>query len=503
MLRRASTASVTLVAKRLFPLGKKYDVEPWGLKWRSNTFFIIFTIGMGMFSDLFLYSLIVPVIPFLLQDRIGSSPDQLQSLTSTLLSTYALASMISSPIAGLLADKVAETRQGPFLVSLSALMMATVLLAVGQSYPVLVIARLLQGAASGCVWTLGLAMSLETVGPKNMGKVVGSIFSFLTAGTLFAPTLGGLLYEKTGYQGVFGVAVGVLVIDLALRILVVEKKVAKRFRDAGASSPESSSDADSTTADDDEETELIPKSPSIDYDIPTPESKIIKAVPILACLKSMSLIMACILGFAQAFFIATFDATVPIMAKDWYDFSPLRAGLLFLPLGVADLVFGPPAGWAVDRYGTKPAAVIGFGLLGAAYCLLRIPQPGGPEQIAVYSVLLSLCGIGLSIAGTPSIVEAGDIMEKYHKANPELFGEDGPYAQLYGMTSTMFSLGLTLGPIAAGSLKDSVGYANMNTVMGGFSFFIMLLSGYYIGRPVPWLTRLWKRREADHVEESE
>lgn len=44
------------------------------------------------------------------------------------------------------------------------LVCATVLLAVGQSVAVLAIARFLQGASGGVVWTIGLAIIIEAVG---------------------------------------------------------------------------------------------------------------------------------------------------------------------------------------------------------------------------------------------------------------------------------------------------------------------------------------------------
>lgn len=114
---------------------------------------------MGAFTDLFLYGLIVPVLPFMLKDRIGLPDDQIQSTTSNLLAVFAAASCIASPIAGILADKFSSTRQVPFLLGLILLLFATTLLALGQSVAILAVARLLQGASGGIVWTIGLAIS--------------------------------------------------------------------------------------------------------------------------------------------------------------------------------------------------------------------------------------------------------------------------------------------------------------------------------------------------------
>lgn len=112
----------------LKPSGMRNSKPPRGLKWRSNTYFIVFTVGAGAFTDLFLYGLIVPVLPFMLKERVGLPDSQIQSTVSNLLAVYAAASCTLSPIAGILADKFSNSRQIPFVSGLVLLMAATVLL---------------------------------------------------------------------------------------------------------------------------------------------------------------------------------------------------------------------------------------------------------------------------------------------------------------------------------------------------------------------------------------
>lgn len=156
-----------------------YSVKPAGLNWRSNTFFIIATVAVGLFTDLFLYGLIVPILPFMLNDRIGIPETEVQPYVSGLLTAYAAASVLFSPVAGVLADRV-STRQAPFLLGLLSLLAATVILFLGKSMPVLIVARVLQGIAAAVVWTIGLALCLETVGSDNLGKTIGSVSSSCT-----------------------------------------------------------------------------------------------------------------------------------------------------------------------------------------------------------------------------------------------------------------------------------------------------------------------------------
>jgi MFS family permease len=170
------------------------------------------------------------------------------------------------------------------------LLLSTILLAVGNSFPVLAIARFLQGASGGTVWTIGLALLFETVGQENLGKTIGTIFSFCSVASLFAPVIGGLLYEKTGYTGVFGLGIALVVIDFIMRLLMIENKVAARYTTSHPASPDANySTTESSTAD--ESTPLIQhNSPELDlYRLAAPKTRLTRALPILLTLRDPGL----------------------------------------------------------------------------------------------------------------------------------------------------------------------------------------------------------------------
>ncbi|KAF2855640.1 MFS general substrate transporter [Plenodomus tracheiphilus IPT5] len=460
---------------------------PLGLRWRSNTFFIVLTVGIGAFVDFFLYALLVPVLPFMLKDRIGVPDDQIQSTISNLLAIYAAASVIVSPITGILADKFASRRQLPFVCGLVLLLLATVLLAVGQSVAVLAIARFLQGASGGVVWTIGMAIIIETVGQENLGKTMGTMFSFISVAGLFSPIIGGLLYAKSGYTGVFGLGLGLIAVDLVLRLLMIEKKAAADYEEPSSSSSDPSLHG---SLDDNEQRPLLPKTlPNEDrYRLARPTNRFTRTVPILLLLRDSGLLTAIWIGFMQSMLLGAFDATVPLVAHEQFGFDSLKAGLLFLPLGISDLCLGPVFGWGIDRYGTKLFSVLGFSWLIPMLVLLRLPvEPSIAGRldiehlIALYSSVLALNGVGLAIINSPAIVEAGSVVEKYANANTDIF-EQAPWAQLYGINSMVFSAGLTVGPLLAGLLRESIGYGSMNALLAGMCGFTALLSALFIGR---------------------
>jgi MFS family permease len=260
---------------------------------------------------------------------------------------------------------------------------------------------------------------------------------------------------------------------------MIEKKTAARYKKDMLSPPSEQETAH------DETTPLLATSPSVDdnlkaYSLPPPSSWLTRKMPIVRTFRSPALLTAFYIGFVQAFLIGSYDSTIPLVALEYYNFNSLQSGLLFLALGIPGFFSGPLAGWAVDKFGTRIVAILGYGYLVPIHILLRIPRPGDTHQVVIFATILALASIGNSVIDSPSLVEAGLVVEKYHKANPTLFGDTGPYAQLYGMNSMMFSLGVTVGPLVAGALKEEIGYGNMNAVMGAICFSAAVLSWVYL-----------------------
>jgi predicted MFS family arabinose efflux permease len=153
---------------------QSYSKKPAGFKWRSSKWFIVSSVSIALWTDFFLYGLIVPILPFLLEDRLKLSKHQIQSYVSGLLAAFAGSSLIFSPVIAYGADQI-STRQWPFLLGLLALFGSTTLLLLGRTILVLFIARILQGLSGAFVWTVGLVLCVETVGTEKLGQTMGSV----------------------------------------------------------------------------------------------------------------------------------------------------------------------------------------------------------------------------------------------------------------------------------------------------------------------------------------
>lgn len=138
------------------------------------------------------------------------------------------------------------------------------------------------------------------------------------------------------------------------------------------------------------------------------------------------------------------------------------------------------------------------------FVLLRIVRPGGLDQILIYGIILALCGTCLAGTSSSASVESTLVIDKYHKANSEIFGPNGSYAQIVGIIGLIFNIGTCLGPLLAGALKDAVGYGNMNLVIAGLSLITALLGFFFTGgKPVnsaDWSVTceiFWTRSDTD------
>jgi MFS family permease len=101
-------------------------------------------------QDMFLYGVIVPVIPFALQTRCHVEWNRVQYWVSVLVAIYGASLLALSPICGWLADRGAS-RRSPLLLGLFALLGSTILLNVGKSVGILIVGRVLQGASAAVV----------------------------------------------------------------------------------------------------------------------------------------------------------------------------------------------------------------------------------------------------------------------------------------------------------------------------------------------------------------
>ena len=421
---------------------------PAALKIRSSSTFIVATICIAVFTDMFLYGCIVPVIPFSLQIRVGVPQEDVQHWVSVLLAVYGAALLAGSPVSGWLADKT-PNRRLPLLIGLLALAGATLLLCLGNTLALLLLGRVLQGFSAAVVWTVGLALLADTVGRESIGQAVGYVSISMSMAILLAPLLGGIAYDKAGYYSVYYMAFGMIILDIFLRLLLVEKKVASRWVDVESTrQSEKPSEPDGTNR-------PATETPHSEQAAP---SQLGNATKLL--LLSRRLWAALLCTIIQAMLLTAWDAVLPLYVNKLFGWHSIGGGLILLPL-ILPSFLAPLVGVWTDKKGPKWPCVIGFLFAIPFLILLRLVDHNGIRQIVLLCALLALVGLASTNAMTPLLAEITYVVYHKEQTHPGAFGGRGAYATAYGLFNTAFAGGMLAGPLWSGLVTQKAGWGTM------------------------------------------
>ena len=122
-----------------------------------------------------------------------------------------------TPLAGRLVDR--RGPRGPLLVALLGLATACLLFALDGPSWLLLVSRLLRGAAAGLGWVASLALIAASIPLERRGTYLGLAMSMVSVGTLAAPPLAGWISRGHGHAPPFALAPAALLADGALRVL--------------------------------------------------------------------------------------------------------------------------------------------------------------------------------------------------------------------------------------------------------------------------------------------
>ncbi|MCJ1270378.1 hypothetical protein MMC22_010275 [Lobaria immixta] len=458
-----------------------YSRKPPFLFFRSSKHFIVAAVCCMAFTDVFLYGIIVPVVPRALQERAGVPADEVQSWTSILLTTYGAALLVFSPIFGYTADQ-SRCRQLPLLAGLLMLAGATAVLCAGTSLALWIAGRALQGASCAMVWTVGLALLADTVKEHELGKYLGVIALAMSCGSLLGPLLGGVVYEHGGYYAVFAMSFALIGLDIVLRITMIEKKVARKY-EAGCDDqmqetlPERNGKKEKDGAEisrGTQESTMIASKPWLD-----------RLPPVLWLLSSRRLLVALFASMVYGIMNTSFDAVLPLFVQQTFGWSSNGSGLIFLAVFIPSFL-SPWIGSAADRYGARLLIAGGFLLAMPFYVLLRLVTHKAIGQEILLCAILVPIGIGIALVSAPVFTEIVHIVYAKERQNPGAFGAGGATAQAYGLFNVAFAAGMIVGPLYAGFVRETAGWGTMGwglgLICGVTSIPVLLVTGGWIGK---------------------
>ncbi|KAI0033742.1 major facilitator superfamily domain-containing protein [Vararia minispora EC-137] len=410
---------------------------PWGLRWRASVWFITLVVGLGITTDIIVYSILIPVLPFQLQ-KLGYTG--ISALVGYLLFAYSGGLAISTPPIAWLSE-LYKSRQWPLIIGLVALIGSQIMLMEAPTYWVMAFARVLQGISSSMVWVVGLALLCDTTPEKYVGHRVsgqlGIAMSGLGLGLLIGPAVGGALYSRFGFRGpcIFGIITAI--VDLLGRLLLVERKDAIQygFDPAAALQAVSENTAAQNGILRPEDSEV----PAVGIPHPTSLSPL---AALWEFAKSPRALTALSITFSWAVTVAGQEPTIPLHLQSVWGLNSSQVGLVFIAAVVPTFFSSPFAGWCADKWGAEWVTVLYISLSLPWMCLLVVEA-----SLAFFIVMYGLNGLFVAALAAPVTAELAAVS----RSIPDI-----GYAHVYGAFNLAYGIGSAIGPIIGGQIYNHV-----------------------------------------------
>jgi EmrB/QacA subfamily drug resistance transporter len=433
---------------------------------RSAPTLTLAVLALGAVAYSLLQSLVAPALPDI-QESTGASA----SAVSWILTSYLLAASVATPILGRLGDIHGKERV--LLWVLIALGVGTLVSAVASSVELLIVGRVIQGAAGG-IFPLAFAIIRDEFPREKVAGAIGLMSSLLGIGGGLGVVLAGVIVDHLSYHWLFWIPLVAIIVSAILtwrfvpespitapgRInwlgavllsagLVVVLFAVSQASDWGWGSPKTLGMllAGFVVLGLWVRSETASKEPLVDM----------RMMRIRGVWTTNVVALLVGVGLYTSFVLIPQFVQEPTSTGYGFGSSVTAAGLFLLPSTVAMLLIGPAAGRIERRYGARISLIAGSTFAAAAYILLALAHA---EHWEVYlaSALLGV-GIGLSFAALANLIVAAVRQDQTGVAT--------------GMNTVMRTVGGAVGAQVAGTLLAggvvaATGLPSEGAYTGGF-----------------------------------
>ncbi len=359
----------------------------------------LFLMALTIFIDFAGFGLILPLLPFW-AEHLGANPTEI----GLILTIYALAQFIFTPILGALSDRYGRK---PIIVgSLLIEAFSFALSGLAGSLAVLLIARFIGGIGASNIGS-AQAVVADVTPPEGRARGMGMIGAAIGLGFVVGPAIGGLL-SPLGPAVPFMVAMAVAMVNALLVIAFLPET----HKNRGASKTGSSAK----------------KGPGL---LPTGLGQLLRNTTVTR------LIMINLL-FTMAF--TAMEAVFALFSQHTFGWTAKENGYVFTYVGfVVVLMQGGLVGQLVKRFGERKLLIAGLVMLAAGLALL-------PWSTSLAFMLVAL---GILSAGNGAVTPTTSALLSL--ASPrEAQGETLGFAQ------GIASLGRIVGPLVAGGMYSLI-----------------------------------------------
>jgi nitrate/nitrite transporter NarK len=157
--------------------------------------------------------------------------------------------------------------------------------------------------------------------------------------------------------------------------------------------------------------------------------------------------------------LTSFDGALVIHVTSVFGWDAGRASLLWIAIVLPSLAT-PLVGMMVDRFGGKYFGTVGF--LVSAVCLvaLRFVDSDSLGQKVLLCAMLALIGASLGTIIPVFSAEVNVVANELAQGSGG-FGDRGIFAQAGAVWWATYTMGLAIGPLWGGLVRESAGWATM------------------------------------------
>ncbi|KAF8977665.1 hypothetical protein BGZ46_007217 [Entomortierella lignicola] len=408
----------------------------------------------------------MPLTPFIIE-RLGLK----STANGGLIACYAVGLLVSSPVVGIISDRIAN-RRVPMVVGLIALLLATVLFMEALNhFWLLLIARFCAGLAGGTVMTLGFALLSDTYPSNQLGAEMGKVMVGQSLGLMVGPPLGGVLQDRVGVKAPYVLCLILIAIDLVARLLIIEPRSAKVKAIRKFQKQQRRQEQGQEREQEQEQEEPQGGKTFSNSDAPTSSSSkpsAAKMTTMGGLLTDKRLLTALVVSFIQAFLIAALEPVLPLYLADRFQLSKTKIGVTFLAISIPTFV-SPIAGWFSDKHGAKIMSGVAIAI--CAILVVVIGIPGLP----LWAIILFLVGIGATCAIyiTPVLGEISAVVR--------VTGDGDGFARAFALFNMCFSLGMVAGPLLGSVIYQETSFLWTCVLIGAVTLLVLPLVFMYMG----------------------
>jgi len=186
-------------------------------EWRPsvNPWFVALSVMAAMFMVVLDSSIANVALPHIAGSLSASTDESTWVLTS-----YLVSSAIMLPASGWLARRIG--RKHLLLVSITSFTVASILCGISLNMPMLIVARILQGAGGGGMQPLAQSIMLESFPREKHGKAMAVYGVGIVVAPVIGPTLGGWITDSYSWRWIFNINVPIGLLTLFLVNMFVE-----------------------------------------------------------------------------------------------------------------------------------------------------------------------------------------------------------------------------------------------------------------------------------------